>query len=594
MKRPRISTISFRQRRLCRGIFQTLFGAIACGLLVLYLATGAGGQGQSLDPALTIPIEGQSSILATMVTLEDQPLFELKDPFLSSSVEQRARRASEQIHAVAKDSGIGLEELRVSEIDRFTLLHAEEVLMLTLSERDAAIAQRSRQELAQDYLEVIREAIAQYRQERSTEYLIRAVITTVIGTLLLLASFMILANIMPRLYRWLRHQNHQWLSGIRIQRLTLLSGQQVSQLLAGIVWVIQVTLVISLLSLYFSYVLSLFPLTRRIGQALARTGLAAITGIWNAFLGYLPNLLVILLIVFIARYILQFVRYFFNEIKNGALTFSGFYPEWADPTRQLISLIVMAVAFALAFPYLPGSNSPAFQGISLFLGVLVSLGSSGAISNIVSGFILVYTRSFQIGDLVQVEAVQGFVEEKMLLVTRIRTLNNELVSIPNSAMLSHNITNFTALMRDSQTPMRLHVSVGLGYDVPWRLVYETLTAAAIATPHILPDPAPFVLQTELHDFYVCYDLKAFTYEAALMERIYSDLHQNIQDKCNEAGIEICSPHYTAIRDGNLTTIPSDYLPEDYQAPGFRVTKVSSSSEFPNGAPIDPSSDRLSS
>lgn len=220
----------------------------------------------------------------------------------------------------------------------------------------------------------------------------------------------------------------------------------------------------------------------------------------------------------------------------------------------------MAFAATVAFPYLPGSQTPAFQGISIFLGLLVSLGSSSAIANIVAGIILTYTRAFLVGDRVKITDTTGDVVEKTLFVTRIRTIKNVVITIPNAAVLGSHVINYSAAANDPATPpLILHTTITLGYDVPWRKVHDVLTKAALATGQILEEPAPFVLQTSLDDFYVSYELNAYTSSPGIMAKIYSELHQNIQDQCNEANIEILSPHYRAERDGNQTTIPVDYL-----------------------------------
>jgi small-conductance mechanosensitive channel len=259
------------------------------------------------------------------------------------------------------------------------------------------------------------------------------------------------------------------------------------------------------------------------------------------------------------------------EIERGDISFPGFYREWAQPSYKLCLFLILALAVVVAFPYLPGSGSPAFQGVSLFLGLLLSLGSTAAVANIVGGVILIYTRAFEVGDRVQIGDAVGDIVEKTLLVTRLRTPKNVVITMPNSAVLTSNIINFSAALREPNTPpLILHTTITLGYDVPWRKVHQVLLEAAMATPHILQEPAPFILQTSLDDFYVSYELNAYTDRPLMMTGIYSQLHQNIQDKCNETDIEILSPHYSAIRDGNQITIPANYLPKDYTAPGFRV------------------------
>ncbi len=220
---------------------------------------------------------------------------------------------------------------------------------------------------------------------------------------------------------------------------------------------------------------------------------------------------------------------------------------------------------------------------------MLSLGATNAIGNLFAGIILIYTRAFWVGDRIEVAGKLGDVEDKNFLVTRIRTLDRELVTIPNSILLSNSIINYTALIRESNTPLILHTTVTLGYDVPWRKLHKTLINAALATTYILDNPKPFVLQTSLDDFYVSYGLKAFTNHPEKMEFIYSELHQNIQDKCNEEGIEIMSPQYTSVRDGNQTTIPENHLPADYTAPKFQIDFLKSPSNSPSRLSDDPNS-----
>jgi len=233
--------------------------------------------------------------------------------------------------------------------------------------------------------------------------------------------------------------------------------------------------------------------------------------------------------------------------------------------------LILAAAVIVAFPYLPGSESPAFKGISVFLGVLLSLGSTSAVAHAVAGTILTYMRAFQVGDFVRIGTDVGEVMEKTLLVTRICTQKKEVVTIPNGTVLGGVVINYSAEAR--QKGVIFHTTVTIGYNAPWRQVHELLISAALATEGVLPEPAPFVVQTALNDFYVAYELNAYTVNPKNMQNIYSSLHQNIQDKFNEAAVEINSPHYTSLRDGNRTTIPESYLPSNYQNPVFAIQEV---------------------
>jgi len=227
--------------------------------------------------------------------------------------------------------------------------------------------------------------------------------------------------------------------------------------------------------------------------------------------------------------------------------------------------------FIVIFPYLPGSESPVFQGVSVFLGIIFSLGSSSVISNMVAGLVMTYMRPFQIGDRIKIGDIIGYVIEKTPFVTRIKTPKQEYITVPNSNILSGNVVNYSTSKENDG--IILHTTVTIGYDVPWRQVHEELIKAAIKTRDINSEPKPFVLQTSLDDFYVSYQLNAFSDDPNEQPRIYSELHQNIQDGFNESGIEILSPHYRAARDGNMVTIPASYLPKDYKVPSFRVENV---------------------
>jgi small-conductance mechanosensitive channel len=314
-------------------------------------------------------------------------------------------------------------------------------------------------------------------------------------------------------------------------------------------WIIIILIISSSLPFLFS----IFPWTRGIANTLfgyifnpaKKIGLS----IWK----YLPNIITIALIWVLFHYTLKLYRFLKTEIESGNLKITGFYPEWANPTFQIVRVLHYAFLFIIIFPYLPGSNSPVFKGVSVFLGFLFTFGSAGSLSNIMAGIVITYMRQFTLGDRVKIGDVTGDVVEKSLLVTRIKTVKNEIISIPNSTIMSNHTINYSA--EAATKGLILHTTVTIGYDTPWRLMHQTLIKAAKKTEHILSEPEPFVLQTSLDDFYVSYELNAYTREANRQRRIYSLLHQNIQDCCAEAGIEIMSPHYRSHRDGNQSTIP---------------------------------------
>ena len=286
--------------------------------------------------------------------------------------------------------------------------------------------------------------------------------------------------------------------------------------------------------------------------------------IWNpvkdilvGIVDYIPNLFTIFIIWYAIKYLVRFVHYLSREIEAGRLKFGGFYPDWAMPTFHIIRFLLYAFMIAMIYPYLPGSRSGVFQGISVFVGLIVSLGSSTVIGNIIAGLVITYMRPFKLGDRIQLNDTTGNVIEKTPLVTRIRTPKNEVVTIPNSFIMSSHTVNYSSSAREYG--LIIHSEVTIGYDAPWRQVHQLLIEAALNTPGVIDDPRPFVLETSLSDWYPVYQINAYIREADKLAQIYSDLHQNIQDRFNEAGVEIMSPHYMAMRDGNESTIPKDDL-----------------------------------
>ena len=326
------------------------------------------------------------------------------------------------------------------------------------------------------------------------------------------------------------------------------------------------------LSFLVSYTFSLYPATRGISTTLLDSLTRAAESIWEGFVQYLPNLAVLFVIAFICYYLVKMLRVFFTGVERGDIHIHGFFPDWAVPTLELCRFLLIVFALVVSFPYLPGSGTGALQGVSIFFGVLLTFGSSSAVSNAVAGVFITYMRPYQMGDRIQIGDTLGDVIEKNLLVTRLKTIKNVEVTIPNAMVLSSQIVNLSAEARTQG--LILNTAVTIGYDAPWQRVHELLIGAARATEHVLETPAPFVLQTALNDFNVSYEINAYTDQPNLTHIIYSELHANIQEKFNQGGIEIMSPNYFALRDGNTVTIPEPHRPPGYSAPSFRLKQTS--------------------
>lgn len=501
------------------------------------------------------------------VLLHGKPIFQV--PGLGSyPAAARAAAITQRIAFVAKHTRLRPESITTADTDGATTLNADGLVLMTVTDQDARTLGKSRPAAAAFYVARLRDAFPTLRQPSTLRALLLGTLYSLIATTLLFFLF----RFLRLLFRKTREKLDSWrgtlIPSLRIQKYELLPASRIADFLILMVRVLALVVSLILLYAWVSLVLGFFPWTRGYSRTLVHYITSTLDSIGNTIVHYLPNVFTIFVIVLIAFYLIRFTKVIFGEIGKGNITFSGFHTEWAQPTYKIVRFLLLAATAIIVFPYLPGSSSPAFKGISLFLGVLFSLGSTSAVANVVAGVILTYMRAFRLGDRVQIADTVGDVIEISLLVTRIRTIKNVEITIANSMVLSSHIINFSGSIHDHG--LILHTTVTIGYDAPWRKVHELLIAAAQATEGIVAQPAPFVLQTALDDFYVHYQINAYTHHANQMAAIYSRLHQNIQDKFYESGVEIMSPHVSTIRDGNRIAIPDDYLPSGYRSPSFHV------------------------
>ncbi|WP_420065312.1 mechanosensitive ion channel family protein [Microcystis aeruginosa FACHB-524] len=518
------------------------------------------------------PTQPENKIDGFPVMLDGKTLFFIRRGVSSFSAEERANAITQRIERIAQNDSIPVENLTIKQIpdDNSLYLSVDQEVILTVTERDAKAYRSTPEVLAQQALQKIQVAIAQYRQDRKPEQLLKNIIYTVIASFAFLIISFAVIKISGKLFPFIRRLIESLTPGIQIGNVEIISSSNISFFWLRVLRIIRFFVLFLLLFNYATFVLRLFPWTRVFGESILGYFSQSLELVLSSIGKYLPNAFVIAIIIFITYYLIGLIKPFFTAIERGNLVIPGFYTDWAKPTYNILLVIIIAIATIVAFPYLPGFDSPAFRGVSVFLGLLLSLGSTSAIANIIGGIILIYTRAFRIGDHIQVGDVIGDLIEKNFLVIRICTPTNKIITIPNSSLLSSNVINFSISSRELNRNLIIQTTITLGYDLPWRKAHKTLIEAALETEHILKEPAPFVLQTSLDNFYISYQLNAYTNQPNLMVIIYSELHQNIQDKCNEAGIEILSPSYTSLRDGNTTTIPENYLPSDYVAPPFRV------------------------
>jgi small-conductance mechanosensitive channel len=523
------------------------------------------------------------------VVVEGKTILTIRETVLSATPEERAKEITRRIEGLLKNRALRPDAIKVSEDDMAAIITGEGTTLLRVFDRDAAAEGVTRQALVERHVEAIRAAIEAHNVAFSFRSLLFGAIYAVVATAALLVILLGYRYLFSRLYLRLRELRETRIRSVQIQSFEILHADRIVWLLVTLARWFRILTTALLVYIWMLYVLSLFPWTRGIATAVVGYILDPLRGFAAAVVAFLPDLFFLIVIAFITRYVIKLARFFFHEVERGQVVLPGFYADWAVSTFKIVRFFILAFALTFAFPYIPGSKSEAFKGVSIFLGVLFSLGSTSTISNVMAGLSITYMRAFKVGDRVRIGDTVGDVIDQSLLVTHIRTIKNEDVTVPNAMVLNAHIVNYSAQAKEEG--LILHTAITIGYDAPWRTVHELLIEAARKTPCILVTPAPFVLQTALNDFYVTYELNAHTDDPRQMVSTYSTLHRYIQDTFNEAGVEIMSPHYAQLRDGNKTAIPDAYLPKDYVPRSIRVETVPGDRRAPGEGDGEPAGKR---
>jgi small-conductance mechanosensitive channel len=488
------------------------------------------------------------------------------------TLEQRGLAVTGLLAQAAGRADLDLAHLRVATHDGRPVILADSVALLAVQEGDALAEGVPADTLAARWARTLELAFTRHGERTWSRELLTGALVALLATLLFAFTLWFVLKIEDRM----RRRVHAWTSA-QVERLDgakvrLVTPAAVATTAMGVTRLLRLALLLTAGYLWLVTVFESFAYTRPLAGRIVRFVTEPITRLARDVVGYLPSLFFIAVMIVALRLVLSVVRTVFRGIEQGTLALENFPAEWADPTYKIIRALVIAFGFILVFPYLPGAGSDAFNAISLFAGALFSLGSTGAVSNLVAGAVIVYTGAFRVGDFVRIGDSEGMVVERSLLVTRVRTVTNVQVSIPNGMVLGSHVQNFTTMA--AQGGLVVQSRVTIGYDAPWRKVHELLIDGARRTEGVLPSPAPYVVQEQLSDYYPCYVLNAYTDRATGLDILLlrSRLNESIQDAFFEGGVEILSPAFTAVRDGNRTAMPPSYLPPDYRAPGFKVER----------------------
>jgi small-conductance mechanosensitive channel len=502
------------------------------------------------------------------VEIKGQTIFVLKAGVENFSPHERAQSINRRLETILASPPARLETRVEKTPEGYRILIGSEPIVM-VTEADAAQEGSSEQELAKRWAASLRDAMAERLNETSWQATIRRLINAGIIVLLAALALILLTRGKRRLARALE-QRRERLKPVHFRGLELLSAESIYRMFARALWLICAAILVLISVAALLLVFAQIPETRGYTYQVFLWLYDPLVSIAKGVVGYLPNLFFILMIAVVTRLALRAVGFIFEQAHRGVISLEPWvHSDVARPTAQIIKAVLIVLALFFIAPLIPGTGSTAARGITVILGLMVSFGSSSTVGNVIAGVVLTYMRPFKIGERVQIGEVSGDVVERTFLYTKIRTIKNEEVIVPSLLALNHHIINYTAESR--ARGLILHTSVTIGYDAPWRRVHELLLSAAERTAYVLKDPKPFVLQTALSDFFVSYQLNAYTDQSSRMADITSELHQNIQDSFNQGGVEILSPHYFQLRDGNQTTIPPEFRPQALAPRRFHVS-----------------------
>jgi small-conductance mechanosensitive channel len=503
-------------------------------------------------------IESSGKIDIAPVTINGEILFEVAG-ISAYPAKKRAAEISDGIEDLAADDTVDIQDIKLKRMtDRIEIVYGDREIFSVFDVDARHQGLDNRLVVAETFLEKIQNGIEAYRASRTPEAIRANIIHAALRTLVLAITLVGFIWLTRRMDRMLEKMFKRRMKKLEAKSMRVVQTEQIWRFVHGIINLLKTIVVLGLVYVFINSVLKLFPWTRLIAHRLLQLVIDPLQSIASGFIDYLPSLFFLIVLFFVTRYILKLLRGFFYTISVGNMPLQNFEAEWAWPTYRIVRIVVIIFAIVVAYPYIPGSNSQAFKGISLFVGVLLSLGSTSVISNIIAGYTMTYRRAFKVGDWVRIGETVGQVTEVRLLVTNLLSLKNEMIVIPNSKILSSEVVNYTTLAKEQG--LILHTSVGIGYEVPWRQVEAILLEAAARTPGLLQEPSPFVLQTALTDFAVTYELNAYCRDDSKMPLMYTELHRNIQDVFNEHDVQIMTPNYVAD-----TATPKVVPPEQWYA-----------------------------
>jgi small-conductance mechanosensitive channel len=499
------------------------------------------------------PAAVEDEVVTAPVEIDGQALFNVRG-VTSYPAATRAGLIQGRIIAIAHDRTIPPDAVRVDDSQGVVRIVAREHAIMTVADADAALEQVSRDSLASAHALRVRQAVTDYRQARTASALWRALGKTLVAAVVL----SIVVGVLAWFWRWADRQLRRRLQiqSVGIQSFELVGADRIWAGLHSGLLALRTLILLGSAFVFLTYALGRWPWTRGVSNHMTDFALDPLQLLGRGFIANIPRLVFLVVLFLVIRLALRVIKLFFEAVGRGTVQMTRFDPEWAQPTYKIVRFALIVFGLIVAYPYIPGSQSDAFKGVSLFIGVVFSLGSSSAISNIIAGYMMTYRRAFKVGDRVRIGDAVGDVIDTRLQVTHLRSYKNEEIVIPNSMILSGEVMNYSSLARTHG--LLLHTEVGIGYETSWRQVEAMLLEAAARTDTVAPEPRPFVLLKRLGDFAITYELNVPCREVPAMNAVYSALHRNILDVFNEYGVQIMTPAYEGDPDEPKIVAPAEW------------------------------------
>jgi small-conductance mechanosensitive channel len=454
------------------------------------------------------------------------------------SPQERAKSIQERIDKIlsARDPG----KVTTKQLPEGTVIKIGNREVILITPGDVPAFGETTDEIVKRAVRNLTLGVEEVKEGRSLPVLLRAGIYTLLATIIFAFIVWVIHRLRKVLWRLLEKYEKKWVGKLKVGEFSL--AQTIISLTEWLVKISAWAVVLFAAYSWITFSLKKFPQTRVWGESLGSHLVFAIKTVGMATIGILPNLFVVVIIIVFSRFLARMLKTFFKAIEEGRLSIPWIDPEVSRPTCRISVIVLWIFALIMAYPYLPGSGSAAFKGVSVLLGVMLSLGSTSIVNQAAGGLVLVYSRAFRPGEYIKVGDTEGVVTSLGILSTKIRTADREEVSIPNAVMVTDKATNSTRLAGGKG--VILNTTVTIGYATPWRKVHELLMLASKHTPGLVQNPPPVVRQTALTDFYVTYRLSVIAEKAETRGQTLSALYANIQDIFNEYDEQIMSPHYT--------------------------------------------------